>query len=56
MAETYMCAHCGSTHLITRMQDFQCLNCGNRTDMEGNQLPKEPVFVGSPTKFETRPQ
>lgn len=44
MADTYKCAHCGSTNLMTRMVDFQCLACGNRTDMDGNALPKEPEF------------
>ena len=56
MADVYMCAHCGSTNLMARMQDWQCLACGNRTDMEGNALPKEPVFAGSPTAFARRPQ
>lgn len=55
MADTYLCAHCGSTDLMARMQDFQCLACGNRTDLEGNPLPVEPVFAGGPTAFERRP-
>jgi ribosomal protein L37AE/L43A len=56
VADVYMCSHCGSTNLMARMQDFQCLECGNRTDVGGAKLPLEPVFAGSPTAFERRPQ
>jgi len=56
MADVYLCAHCGSTNLMHRMVDVQCLNCGNRTDLDGNALPKEPIFAGEPTAFEMRPQ
>jgi hypothetical protein len=56
MADVYLCAHCGSTSLMHRMCDVQCLACGNRTDLAGNALPKEPVFAGGPTAFERRPQ
>jgi DNA-directed RNA polymerase subunit RPC12/RpoP len=45
MPDTYLCAHCGSTNLMARCDDWQCLACGNRTDMLGNARPKEPVFV-----------
>jgi hypothetical protein len=40
------CAHCGAGpgDLLTRMVDVQCLRCGNRTDLSGVALPKEPVF------------
>jgi hypothetical protein len=55
MADTYLCGHCGSTNLMTRMIDFQCLSCGNRTDMDGFALPKEPTFHGGPTAYERRP-
>lgn len=55
MADVYMCAHCGSTNLMSRMQDFQCLNCGNRTDLLGRALPKEPVFEGD-NPHNRRPQ
>jgi hypothetical protein len=41
---------------MPRMQDWQCLACGNRTDMDGFMLPKEPVFEGSPTAWERRPR
>jgi hypothetical protein len=56
MADVFKCAHCGSTDLMSRMVDFQCLQCGNRTDMSGVALPKEPQFAGGPTAFERRPQ
>jgi hypothetical protein len=56
MADVFRCAHCGSTSLMSRMADMQCLTCGNRTDLLGNALPKEPVFAGEPTAFERRPQ
>lgn len=40
------CGHCGAGpgHLMPRMNDWQCLVCGHRTDMAGNALPQEPVF------------
>ena len=44
MPETYKCAHCGSNNLQARCWDYQCLACGNRTDMLRAALPKEPVF------------
>ena len=44
MAETYKCAHCGSNTIQARCWDYQCLTCGNRTDMQRSTLPKEPVF------------
>ena len=43
--DTYLCAHCGSTNLQHRMDDVQCLACGNLTDFAtGVAKPKEPVF------------
>lgn len=56
MADVFKCAHCGSTNLMSRMADFQCLACGNRTDLAGNALPKEPQFAGGPTAWERRPR
>lgn len=44
MADTYLCAHCGSTSLMHRMVDMQCLVCGNRTHRDGTKLPVEPIF------------
>ena len=44
MADVYLCAHCGSTSLMSRMVDFQCLACGNLTHRDGRALPVEPVF------------
>ena len=56
MADVYLCAHCGSTNLMHRMNDVQCLECGNRTDYYGSKLPVEPVFHRpDPTAFERRP-
>jgi DNA-directed RNA polymerase subunit RPC12/RpoP len=56
MRDVYICAHCQSTNLIWRMIDAQCLSCGHRTSMQGEALPREPVFrAGSPTAFERRP-
>lgn len=54
MADVYLCAHCGSTNLQHRMVDMQCLDCGNRTDRQGNKLPVEPVFHGE-NPHERRP-
>lgn len=42
--DVYLCAHCSSTNLMHRMNDVQCLACGNRTDLTGKALPVEPVF------------
>ena len=55
MADAFKCAHCGSTALMARMADSQCLTCGNRTDLFGRALPKEPVFAGEATAHERRP-
>lgn len=55
MADVYLCAHCGSTALMARMADYQCLTCGNRTDFKGVALPKEPVFPGGETAWERSP-
>ena len=46
MADVYMCSYCASTNLMSQMNSMQCLACGNRTDLEGNRLPVEPVFDG----------
>lgn len=56
MADVYLCAHCGSTALVHRMVDVQCLHCGNLTDLRGNALPVEPVFAGGETAWERRPR
>ena len=57
MADVYLCAHCGSTNLMTRMNDVQCLACGNLTDLAGHKLPGEPVFHrGDLTAWEARPR
>jgi len=55
MADVYLCAHCGSTSLMHRMVDVQCLECGHRTDYFGTALPHEPIFHGLPeTAYERR--
>ena len=48
MPDVYLCAHCGSTNTMSRMNDLQCLTCGNLTDLvyPGHKLPSEPVFEG----------
>jgi hypothetical protein len=55
--DVYRCAHCGATGLMARMDDLQCLTCGNLTDFaSGKAKPTEPQFDGGPTAFERRPQ
>ena len=44
MPDVYLCAHCGSTNLMAQMNSWQCLECGNRTLMDGTACPVEPVF------------
>lgn len=48
MRDVFKCAHCGSTNLQAEMDAWQCLACGNRTDMvyPGHKLPVEPQFEG----------
>lgn len=46
MPDAYLCAHCQSTALMHRMNNMQCLHCGNLTDMDGFMIPVEPVFAG----------
>lgn len=56
MSDVYLCGHCGSTNLMHRMVDVQCLACGNRTGPDGSTLPVEPVFPGGETAHDRRPR